>query len=154
MVTGTSGIRRVPGCPGSSSALAKPASASSWRAVLPRGDDPPYPPAARYARQPHWRLAPTAISLALAGHAARGGRPGLQPAVGNELPAVHALAVAAVLNPRQRGHHLGALCPGGRDGGLVPVRLRQVGPGITRVQLAAPRTGMLALQHEDGPVEV
>src|SRR5690348_11535783 len=43
----------VTGRPGSSSALANPASASSWRAALPRGGGPPYPPAARSARPTH-----------------------------------------------------------------------------------------------------
>jgi len=99
-------------------------------------------------------LAAPPVALGLAGHAARGRRTGLQPPLRDRLAAVNALAVAAVLDPRQRRDDLGPLGPGRFHRRLVPVGLREVRARVTCLHAGAAGTRMFPLQHEDRPVQV
>jgi hypothetical protein len=111
------------------------------------------------ASKPRWPV-PLAVPLGplgLAADAAGGVGPGVEPALGNLVTAVHALPVGVFVQPAQRGQHLAALALRGLQDGLGPVGLGKDGPGVRRV-LRIPRArrgpGALTLQDGDRPVQV
>ncbi len=99
-------------------------------------------------------LPSSAVPLRLARDTARRRRTGFQAGLGDQVPAVHAAPVAAVVDPGKRGDYLGPLRLRRRDRGGVPVGLGQVGASIARLRTAAPGQRMLAQQDRDGAVQV
>jgi SAM-dependent methyltransferase len=103
---------------------------------------------------PAARSAPAAVALALARDAAGGRGAGLEPGLGDLASAVHAAPVAAVVDPGERGQHLGPLGRRRLDGRGVPVRLGQVGPRVARLGAAAPGQVVFTHQYRHRPVQV
>jgi hypothetical protein len=97
---------------------------------------------------------PAAVPLCLAGHAARGGRPGLKARLGHRGGAVDAPPVAAVVDPGQRGENLGPLGQCRLHRRRVPVRLRQVGAGVAGIRSAAPDKVVFTHEYRNRPVQV
>jgi hypothetical protein len=128
-------------------------------AVLPRGDDPPgsprvrgnypsprIPPGPGHAGELHaGELSAPAVAPGLAGDAAGGGGARFQPLVRHQVAAVHAVAVAAVIDPCQRRQHLRALRERGLHGCQVPVGLGQVRASVASLRGPAPDQRMFTL---------
>jgi SAM-dependent methyltransferase len=87
---------------------------------------------------PSGSLPPSAVAFCLAGDASRRGRAGLEARLGYRARAVDAPPVAAVVDPRECGHHLGALRHGRLHGRRVPVRLSQVRASVAWLRATAP----------------
>jgi SAM-dependent methyltransferase len=100
------------------------------------------------------RLAALAVALGLAGDAAGRCRAGLQTRFGYRVPAANAAPVAAVVDPGERGEHLGALRHRGLNGRRIPVRFGEVRAGVARLRPAAPGQVMFTRQDRDRPVQV
>jgi hypothetical protein len=100
------------------------------------------------------RLPASAVAFGLARDAPRGRGARLQARLGNRAAAVNALSVAAVIDPGQRGEHLGALGHGYLHRCGAPVRLGQVRASIARLRAATPEQVVLTLEYRNGPVQV
>jgi hypothetical protein len=99
-------------------------------------------------------LPPAAVSLCLTGDAPGRGRAGFQPGLRDRAQAVDALAVAAVVDPRERGEHLRPLRHGCLHGRGVPVCLRQVRASIARLRTTTSDQVMFTQQYRNRPVQV
>jgi hypothetical protein len=100
------------------------------------------------------RLAPPGL-LALAAHAARGVRPGIQPSRRDVVPAVDAQPVAALLDAGQRGQHRVPLSPGRLQDRLRAVILGQARARVGRIRrVAAAAQRLRPLQVRDRPVQL
>jgi hypothetical protein len=64
------------------------------------------------------------------------------------------LPVAAVVDPGERGEHLGALRRRRLHGRGVPVRLGQVRASVARLRSAAPDERMFTREYRNRPVQV
>jgi hypothetical protein len=100
------------------------------------------------------RLLTPSVSLGLARDTASGRRAGVEAGLGDLVPAVGAASVAAVVDPRERGEHLGALRHGRLHGRGVPVRLGQVRASVPRVRATAPDEVMFTYKYRDRSVQV
>jgi SAM-dependent methyltransferase len=92
------------------------------------------------------------VALCLAGDASRRGRSGLQARLGDRARAVDAPPVAAVVDPGERGQHLGALRHGRLHGRGVPVRLSQVRASVACLRATAPNEVVFTSEYQNRPV--
>ncbi len=100
------------------------------------------------------RLPSLAVPLGLAGDAAGGCRAGLEAGFGDGIAAVHAAAVAAVVDPGECREYLAALAEHGLHRRLVPVGLGQVLASVARLGGATAYQVMFTLQYRHRPVQV
>lgn len=99
------------------------------------------------------RLPAATVAFRLAGDASRGGGTGLEPGLGDLVPAVHATPVGPLVDPRQRREHGRALLDRRLHRRLVAVGLGQVRASVTRLRVTAPDQRMFPLEHEKRPVQ-
>jgi SAM-dependent methyltransferase len=97
-------------------------------------------------------LPPPAVAFCLARDASRRGRAGLEARLGDRARAVNAPPVAAVVDPGERGQHLGALRHGRLYGRGVPVRLSQVRASVACLRATAPDEVVFTSQYQNRPV--
>src|SRR5690606_20444618 len=128
-----------------------PWASTSWRARGAIGDGRAPGSRRRSARRPpaRWSAA-SALGLRLAGHAAVGLRPRLQPALRNRPAAVHAAAVGALVEPLERAEHRRTLPVGVVEHGLHAVGRGELGARVGGRVLVGP----VLEQRPDGAVQV
>jgi SAM-dependent methyltransferase len=95
-----------------------------------------------------------AVALRLAGDAAGGRGAGFEARLGHRARAVDAPSVAAVVDPGQRGEHLGAVGQRRLHGRGVPVRLRQVRASVARLCAAAADKVVFTREYRNRSVQV
>jgi hypothetical protein len=95
-----------------------------------------------------------AVEFRLARHASRGGGAGLEPRLRDLVAAVHAAPVAAVIDPRERRQHRGAVLERRLHRRLVAVGLGQVRASVARLRGPASGQRVFTAQHQNRPVQV